>query len=206
MNQSVVSGIVARQRANSLIKEVFRKTIHICSSLVPIFLKFAYWPVICLLTIAVITYSICEFLRLKGHTIPLVSKITETAARKRDENKFVLGPVTLVLGILLAALYLPHPAATVGIFALSFGDGFASLGGKLIGRIQIPGCHGKTVAGSLTCFFAVFVSCFCYTKNCFLSLILAFVAMFIEVLPLNDFDNLIIPISIGFVYTYISNM
>jgi len=206
MQQSIREGIISRQRTNSIIKEVFRKSIHICSSLVPLFLKYAYYPVIILLICAVIAYSVCEILRLKGYTIPLISKVTETAARKRDENKFVLGPVTLVLGILLAAIILPLPAATVGIFALAFGDGTASLGGKLMGRVQIPGCHGKTVAGSLTCFFAVFVSCFCYSQNCFISLIVATCAMFLEMLPLNDFDNLLIPITIGGVYYYISNM
>lgn len=206
MQQNVSVGIILRQRANSIAKEVFRKSIHICSSFVPLLLKFWYWPVIGLLIFAVFFYSLCEVLRLNGHPVPVVSKITETAARKRDENKFVLGPITLVLGILIAALILPLPSATVGIFALAFGDGTASLGGKLFGRVQIPGCHGKTVAGSLTCFLAVFVSCFCYSSNCLVSLIIATCAMFLEMLPLNDFDNLIIPAAIGAIYFYISNM
>ena len=206
MQQNVREGIILRQRANSIVKEVFRKSIHICSSLVPLLLKYAYWPIISLLIFAVVFYSVCEIFRLKGITIPFISKITEIAARKRDENKFVLGPVTLVLGIVMAALLLPLPAATVGIFALAFGDGTASLGGRLFGRVQIPGCHGKTVAGSLTCFFAVFVSCFCYSQNCFISLIIALSAMVIEMLPLNDFDNLIIPGVIGTVFFYISNI
>ena len=79
----------------------------------------------------------------------MISKITEIAARKRDENHFVLGPVTLVCGILLAALLLPLDCARVGIFALAFGDGLASLMGKLFGKITIPGAHGKTAAGSV---------------------------------------------------------
>lgn len=197
---SLIEGIVARQRAQNLLKELFRKTIHICSALVPLFLKFFYLPTIILLIAALILYSISEFLRLKGHSVPLVSKITEIAARRRDENRFVLGPVTLVCGILLAALFLPLECAKVGIFALSFGDGLASLSGKLMGRVTIPGAHGKTVAGSLTCFLAVYISTFCCTQNCFLSLLIALAAMFIEMLPLSDLDNIIIPISIGGIY------
>lgn len=194
-------GIVARQRLNAIFKELFRKSIHICSSFVPFFLKLAYWPVMGLLLLSVILYTISEILRSKNVEIPLVSKVTEIAARKRDENRFVLGPVTLVCGILLAAFFLPLEYARVGIFALSFGDGLASLSGKLFGKIPIPGAHGKTVAGSLTCFFAVFISTWCCSKNCFVSLIVATCAMFIEVLPLADFDNLIIPISIGVIYS-----
>ena len=196
-----IYGIVARQRLNALLKELFRKSIHICSSFVPFFLGLAYWPVIGLLVLAVIVYSISEILRARGINIPLISKVTEIAARKRDENRFVLGPVTLVCGILMAALLLPLDCARVGIFALAFGDGLASLMGKLFGKITIPGAHGKTAAGSLTCFFAVFVSTFCCSGNCLLSLIIALCAMFIEILPLSDFDNLIIPPVIGYIFS-----
>lgn len=203
MENDTSYGIIARQRLNSLLKELFRKTIHICSSFVPLFLKLAYWPVIILLFLAVTGYSVCEMLRMKGYSIPLVSKITEVAARKRDENKFVLGPVTLVIGILLAALILPLESARVGIFALAFGDGLASLTGKMIGKITIPGAKGKTVAGSLACFLAVYISTFCCCKNCFVSLIVAVCAMFIEVLPLSDFDNVLIPVSIGTIFYFL---
>ena len=195
-----VYGIIERQRLNAIFKELFRKSIHICSSLVPLFLKLAYWPVIGLLVTALILYTISEILRSKNINIPFISKVTEIAARKRDENRIVLGPITLVLGILLAALILPLDCARVGIFALAFGDGLASLMGKLFGKITIPGAHGKTAAGSLTCFFAVFVSTFCCCGNCLTALIIAFAAMFIEVLPLSDFDNLIIPPAIGFIF------
>ena len=196
---SAFYGILARQRLNAILKELFRKSIHICSSFVPLFLGLAYWPVMALLVLAVIVYSISEVLRAHNIELPVISKVTEIAARKRDENRFVLGPVTLVCGILLAAFFLPLEYARIGIFALSFGDGLASLSGKLIGKITIPGAHGKTVAGSLTCFLAVFISTFCCTGDCFISLVIASCAMFIEVLPLSDFDNLIIPISIGFI-------
>lgn len=194
-------GIIERQRLNAIFKELIRKSIHICSSLIPLLLKFAYWPVIGLLVCALVLYTISEILRSKNINIPLISKITEVAARKRDENHFVLGPVTLVCGILLAALLLPLDCARVGIFALAFGDGLASLMGKLFGKITIPGAHGKTAAGSLTCFAAVFVSTFCCCGNCFIALCTGFCAMIIEILPISDFDNLIIPPAIGFIFS-----
>lgn len=190
-------GIIERQRLNSIKKELFRKSIHICASFVPLMLKIARVPVIILLFTAVIFYSLSEILRLKGIQVPLISKVTETAARKRDENKFVLGPVTLVCGILCAVLLFPLENATLGIFALAFGDGFASLIGKLVGKLPIPGAHGKTVAGSLACFFAVFLSTFFICRCCTISFTIAFCAMLIEVLPLADFDNILIPVIIS---------
>ena len=199
---SVENGILVRQKINSLRKELFRKSIHLCSGLVPLMLKYAYWPVVCLLIFAVVGYTVCEILRLHGKNIPIISKVTEIAARKRDENHFVLGPVTLVLGILAAALIFPLPCATVGIYALSFGDGLASLIGKMFGRIQIPFTHGKTIAGSLACFFAVFFATGLYCHNWFTAMIIGICATCIEVLPLKNFDNLIIPVSISSIYFF----
>ena len=186
--------------SRTILKEVFRKSIHLCSSLIPFFLAAFYWYTIFGLITVVILYYFCELARLEGHPVPLISLITETAARQRDEYKFVLGPVTLVFGILLAALMLPLPCARVGIFALAFGDGLASLAGKLFGRIKIPFTGGKTLEGSLTCFTAVFISTYIISRQPLVSLLVAFVTMIIEMLPLGDWDNLIIPLATGSLY------
>lgn len=188
----------------SVIKEIFRKSIHICSGLIPFLLPKFYWFIIIGLSIALICYIICETLRYKGYNVPFISVITETAARKRDENKFVLGPVTLVLGILLAALFLPLKSAQIGIFALAFGDGFASLVGKLIGIVKIPFMQGKTLEGCLACFTAVFISSYLMTDNYTMALILAAFAMLIEVLPLKDMDNILIPILVGLLHYFLN--
>lgn len=203
MSDNLNFNLILKQKTQSLYKEIFRKTIHICSAFVPSLLKVAYFHTIGLLIFALIAFCVCEIFRLKGKHIPLVSNITETAARRRDSNKFVLGPVTLVLGILLAAIFLPNQAARIGIYALSFGDGTASLVGKLIGRVTIPWSGGKTAAGSLACFVGVYVSCFCVCKNVLVSLIVALFGMLIELLPLKDFDNLLIPIAIGSLFLII---
>lgn len=196
-------GILIKQYRISIFKEVFRKSIHLCSAFVPTLLALAYKPVIALLFAALFFYSFTEFVRLKGINVPVVSKITSIAARKRDENKFVLGPVTLVAGIISAALLWNPDSARIGIYALAFGDGLASLVGKLFGRIYIPFTKGKTAAGSLACFFAVFISSFCVGGNAVVSFILAFVAMIVEVIPMTDFDNIVIPVVIGGLAQYL---
>jgi|SRR5574344_304905 dolichol kinase len=191
------NGITYKQYLNDIVKELFRKSIHLCSALIPFALHLAYWPVLILLTLVVILYTISEFARLHGKTVPIISTITTTAARKRDENKFVLGPVTLSCGIIICALLWKPQPASIGIYALAFGDGLASLSGKLFGKIKIPLTQGKTVAGSLTCFTAVFLSSFFVSKNALYALFIATAGMFIELLPLKDFDNIIIPIALG---------
>ena len=146
MALNLKGGIALKQYRNSILKELVRKSIHMCSSFIPFFLGIAYVPVIVILCALLIFYCVSELLRLKGVELPVVAKITAVAARKRDENKFVLGPVTLVIGIVMSALLWNLPAASIGIYALAFGDGLASLCGKLFGRIYIPFTHGKTAA------------------------------------------------------------
>lgn len=190
-------GIVKRQYLNDIAKEIFRKSIHICSAFVPFFLHYLKWPVLFALAFVVCMYTIAELLRLKGKYIPVISAVTAVAARKRDENKFVLGPVTLACGILVCAILWQPLPASIGIYALAFGDGLASLSGKLIGKVQIPMTQGKTAAGSLTCFAAIFTSCFIACGDSSVALVVASIGMFIELMPLKDFDNIIIPIVLG---------
>jgi dolichol kinase len=197
-----IYGTQIRKYINDIKKEVFRKSIHICSSFIPFLLHLSKTPVIILLFCVLIFYIICEFLRRKGKSVWFISDITLAAARKRDNDKFVLGPVTLCAGIILTALFFEEIPCAIGIYSLAFGDGLASLFGKLFGRVKVPYSQGKTVAGSLTCFAAIFVSVFCVCQNSAEALLIAAVGMLIEVLPLKDFDNLLIPVIIAFIATY----
>jgi dolichol kinase len=206
MKRSSVIGFVADLRyrkvsqtatVNDLLKEIFRKTIHLCASLVPFFAFRNYRWTLVILSFIIIVYTVCELLRRFGHPVPVVSCVTAYASRRRDEGGFVLGPVTLALGVLLTLLFFPPEPARIGIYALAFGDGIASLAGKIFGRIRIPLTGGKTVAGSVACFFAVFVSTVLLTRNPLLSLEVALLCVVLEAIPVKDYDNLFIPLIIS---------
>jgi dolichol kinase len=109
----------------------------------------------------------------------------------------VLGPVTLGIGALLALLLFPSPAACIGIYALAFGDGFAALIGKLFGRIRPAFLFGKSVEGSLACFTAVFISAWLVSRSFTVAFTAAFVATAVEALPLEDYDNVALPLVVG---------
>ncbi len=192
------SGILVQKEANTIRKEIVRKSIHLATAFVPLLLEYMRPIVIWGLASVLLVYCVAEILRLKGFSVLFFSSLTEVAARKRDENRFVLGPVTLALGVLASAVFFDDQSAKIAIYALAFGDGLASLAGKLYGKHLIPFCAGKTLEGSLTCFTAIFLSTFFVTRNGLISLILAFIGTVIEVLPIRDFDNLIIPIVLGF--------
>ncbi|MDR0388241.1 MAG: phosphatidate cytidylyltransferase, partial [Treponema sp.] len=92
----------------------------------------------------------------------------------------------------------PSPAASIAIYALAFGDGFASLVGKVFGRIRPAFLQGKSVEGSAACFIAVIVSAYAVSRNFGLAFFAAVVATVVEALPLEDYDNIALPLSVGF--------
>ena len=53
MSDSVNFNILLKQKTRSLYKEIFRKSIHLCSGLIPTLLDIAYYPIIILLVLAI---------------------------------------------------------------------------------------------------------------------------------------------------------
>jgi dolichol kinase len=151
-----------------------------------------------LLMAGTLGYTGMETLRLAGVKVPLISSVTSMASRSRDMGRFVMGPVTLGMGALLALLLYPSPAAAIAIYALAFGDGFASLIGKLFGRTRPAFLCGKSIEGSLSCFLAVLISAYRVSSDYRIALVAALTATAVEALPLNDYDNLALPLSVGF--------
>ncbi len=154
-----------------------------------------------LLSGGVLFYAACERLRVQGYYVPGVSRLTALAARRRDGNRFVLGPITLGLGALLSLLLYPNPAASIAIYALAFGDGLSSLVGKSLGSIRLPYTGGKSLEGSLTCLVAIFIASVALTGDAKRSFIVAIVGTIIEAAPTKDFDNIILPVAVGAVAT-----
>jgi len=177
--------------------EVVRKSLHFLIALSPgmalVSVPFAAFSLLA----GVLAYMVMETLRVSGVTVPVVSALTRMALRERDRGCFVFGPVTLGLGAMLALLMFPLPVATAGIFALAFGDGFASLAGKLFGRIRPAFLFGKSVEGSFACFAATGLSVYLVSQSHMVALVAAFVATVIEALPLGDSDNVILPLVVG---------
>lgn len=182
---------------NIVVKELVRKSIHLCCGLMPLIFSWNRDAGLLLLSVVLLLYFVAEGMRQRGIRIPIISALTELAARSRDEGKFVMGPVTMALGVIITELAFPETSAALGIYALAFGDGLASLVGKFIGRCHIPFAQGKTAAGSLACFGAVFISSFLVTGDITCALILACAGTCIELLPLKDLDNFFIPVLIA---------
>jgi len=178
--------------------EIIRKLIHFVVAVIPLVAAYSKVLAFSLLATGTIGYVIAENLRLSGMKVLLISNITVLSSRERDRGRFVMGPVTLAIGAMIALLLYPEPASRIAIYALAFGDGFASLVGKLIGGVRIPYTKGKTLAGSLACFFVVAIISFRILQNPAKALTVAAVATLLEVLPTDDLDNILIPVGTGF--------
>jgi dolichol kinase len=183
--------------------ELVRKSIHMMVAFVPAFASVNKIGTIALLAAATILYSLSETYRLAGFSNNIISNLTQMASRTRDKGHFVLGPLTLVFGALVSIVVFEPTAAMFAIFALAFGDGISSLAGKVFGRIVIPGTGNKTLEGTFAGFAGVFFAVFAACENPVMSLILAGTAALIELIPLKDFDNMVIPLSVGLVASFL---
>jgi dolichol kinase len=177
--------------------ELIRKGIHFLIALSPGMAAINRPFTVLFLMAGTLFYACTEWLRLSGITVPFISSVTHMAARSRDRDRFVLGPVTLGLGALLALLLYPSPAASIAIYALAFGDGFASLVGKFFGRLRPSILLGKSVEGSAACFAAVFIAAYRVSSNFRIAVFAAIAATLTEALPLEDYDNLTLPLAAG---------
>ena len=178
--------------------EIIRKTIHMFIAFVPLLAQiFGRTITVVMLLVGVLFYTVAETLRSRGKHIPIVSRLTLLSLRQRDKGHFVLAPVTLGMGAVLALTLYPEPVASIAIYALAFGDGLSSLFGKIFGTIKIPFSGGKSIEGSIACFSAVLCSSFVVLQEVLPAIFIALFSTFIEVIPTKDLDNLIIPTSTG---------
>jgi phytol kinase len=179
--------------------EVLRKALHLLIALVPSLAALSVPFTLALLASGTLVYALAETSRRNGHPVFLVSRLTLIASRAADRNRFVLGPITLGLGAMVSLMLYPEPAASIAIYALAFGDGFASLIGRLVPGPRIPFVRGKTVMGSLACFAAVFIASMPLVRTPVEAALIAFTATSLEAAPSGDFDNLLVPVGTGLV-------
>jgi len=205
INTSTISSFTAPVRDISELKtEILRKIIHFLIALSPSMAAIDRPATVLILIAGTLGYTFMEYLRLSGVKVPVVSSITSMASRSRDAGHFVMGPVTLGFGALLALLLYPSPVAAISIYALAFGDGFASLVGKFFGKWRPEILRGKSVEGSMACFAAVLLSAYAVSGSMYIAFTAAFTATIVEALPLEDYDNIALPVTVGLIVQFVS--
>ena len=179
--------------------ELIRKAIHILIALVPLLASLNRSHTSLLLMGGMLIYGWAESMRFLGFSMPVISSVTSTVLRKREQERFALAPITLGLGALLSITLFPPNVAAAAIYALAFGDSAASLVGKFLGHFRPAFMKGKSVEGSLACLAAAAFAGFAVFHNWKIAVAIGLASMIVDALPSEDFDNILIPMAAGLV-------
>ena len=189
--------------------EIFRKVIHILSSVIPLSYLWLVKDKDTMLVILValsITALVIEFLRSKTSIFSRYFNILfDFMLREKESNGRWTGATWLLLGWTITVLMFDMPIAVSALLFLSIGDSFAALAGKLYPRGRIG---DKTFSGSIVglVFSLIVVTAINQTLLPVVLLFGAIAAMGIELIPSKINDNLTIPIFSGLVMMIINRI
>ena len=175
-----------------------RKAVHLLALLVPPVSELTSKPlVVAVLSTITIVYVIGEVLRLKGHSLPIITPITVKMSRPGERTSFIVRPAYFAIGIILALILYPSAIAYASICILAIGDSAAAIVGERFGHRRI--IRRKTVEGFAAGLIAAFLLA-SFLVSPFIALLGAFGAMVMELLDVPD-DNLTMPIVAGALMT-----
>jgi len=206
MDKSMITFVVKKSdevAVSNVNKEIIRKGIHSVIAIVPFLATINKPFTIILLLTGIITYLFSEYLRISNRNTSLIARFTNLVSRDKDKTYPVMGPFTLGIGALLSLILFPLEIASIAIFILAFGDGIASIAGNKFSSIEIPYTQGKTFAGSFACFIVIYLIAFRVTFSMPKAFLIAVIGTFLEALPIHEFDNIVLPVGVGFIVYFI---
>lgn len=190
-----------------------RKLIHILTGNF-VFVWWLFESELPMLIFFTIPFMILLFLSAPDSKIePLRRSIIGEASQKGHSYGLFFYAVSITV---LVAFFFDHfIAASIGVVAMSYGDGFGSIVGKRFGKRKVRG--KKTLEGSIGVFCATFIMALvvlsfysllidqglyfsAFTGNLHMVLVASIAGLFTAVVELyspGEYDNLIIPISVA---------
>ncbi|MDR2860324.1 MAG: hypothetical protein LBV66_00635 [Elusimicrobiota bacterium] len=172
--------------------ELKRKGFHLLS----LIYIFAYWflekkIVIYGLIAAILIVALLEFIRFK---IPIFNNFFKKhfkgfyRAEEADKISGLLGTLTGALAAILIfdSIFDSKIMVFASFLYLAFGDSFAAIVGKTIGKHKLP--TGKTIEGSAACFAACLISGL-FLFNFKFAFVGALIATIVESIPWKINDN-----------------
>lgn len=142
-------------------------------------------------------------------------KFNIVKAMERDQNNSGIGTVYYAISLTILAFfcfqgYLPMYIGGMGIFAMTFGDGFASIIGRHFpSKTFLIFKNRKSLLGSFTVFFLSFFSSLCFLllynpeKAFSNALLVGFFALLMESLSPFGLDNLTVPLGSACFYYFV---
>lgn len=176
-------------------QEIFRKLIHLASSVVPI--AYQFWLtreqillISCMITAVLLGGEVLRRTWKQGSL--LFSKIFGSLLRINETHKLT-GATYLYLSATITIFLFEKSVAVPAILTLTVSDSMAAIIGKSLGRYKI---FGKTLEGSLAFFITtiiIFYICFGSLEP-YLILIAALISL-LELIPLRFNDNPVVSLA-----------
>jgi dolichol kinase len=174
--------------------EILRKGLHALGCVWAVWGYF--WPrlVVSGLSFFCVLYILHEIFRLRGRGLGVIERLGNLTRRQRERKTPALGPVALAAGIIICFLVFDARLASAAVLAACGCDCAAGVVGTLWGRHALPFIPRKTVEGTLAGFGVAFVACV-PVVGLLRGFVAAAVAAIAEAMPLEDLDNIAVPVA-----------
>jgi len=182
----------------SLKNEIVRKTIHLSSIIIPIFLLL-YGKELTLLYLLPITivFIILDILRISTKRFKSLYDYFFISITRSNESKKLTGASYVFLSSLLIIFFFSENIAAISLFIMIISDTIAAIFGRIYGTIKI---RNKTLEGSLAFFISSsIIILFSIDINLYLAFMSILIATLTELYSPID-DNLSVPVSFGLSY------
>ena len=193
---------------NDIIKSEFaRKAIHLSNAIIPLSYYYFFKNKIDMIIILASFLIFCFFIEIyRKNNLKLsiiFSNWFEFMMRDSEKKGELTGATWVFVGALFTILLVPDPFNIISLLYLSLGDTFAAIIGMKFPLIKLG---RKTLSGSIAGFFACITigQVIDFSVNYEIIILGAFIAMFVELLPLPVNDNVSIPIISGLSMYYFS--
>lgn len=177
-------------------KEILRKSIHLSGIFL---LPILYWNkniFALILSSALFFYLFIEWFHKKKIKIPLLTTLIQACKRDYEKESLARGPILLaVSGIFLPYLF-GTQAAAVGLSQIFVADVFATLLGMKFGKKKLPYSENKSWIGSFIFLIVALIVNLSFVPYP-MAVILALLGAAIESLPIANWDNLTVPVSVS---------
>jgi phytol kinase len=181
------------RRSDFTLTSQLRSVVHLSVMLIPFLAETTSIPlVVSAIVVTTVVYILSEMLRLRGKSVPLITRFTLVMIRKNESPGLVVAPICLAVGVVLSLLFFPKDIAYASITIVALGDPVASYVGRKLGRIHV---RQKTVEGFTAGLIVSFAAALFWVPP-HLALAGSVTGMLLELLGLLD-DNLTIPIGAG---------
>ena len=193
---------------NDLMKSEFaRKAIHLSNAIIPLSYHYFFSDKIDMIIVLASFLIFCFFIEVYRKNNHVLSRIFsnwfEFMMRDKEKKGELTGATWVFVGALFTILLVPDPFNIISLLFLSFGDTFAAIIGTRFPYIKLG---RKTLSGSIAGFTACLTIGLAIDIPIAYEIIIigAFMAMFVEILPLPVNDNVSIPIFSGLSMYYFS--